>query len=375
MKKKNLLLGTLLIFSILTLSINAQVGRLKTTTYGHTLIGYQTDWWGLSFGNSTTTSPYGDWNIQLYGQSYPKSLNFWKPGGSFNSGDFKFAISSYGHVGIGREPNPWVQKTTGSWPWQSQVQNFKLQVGGNAIADAWFTWSDSTIKENMTSIPSTALASLMKLEPLMYNYKSEVDLGCKNLDSSSTSDSAIEDKVTNPNPKMDTGTHFGFTAQAISRVFPNLVRGIGTIEAVNYIELVPVLVKGVQEQQKTIDTLKKINDSLNLQIQQLRQEIVNWKGSTIDTTQDKTRLFQNNPNPFEGNTTISYYIDENTTVTNAVIEIRNIMGNLQSILTLGDQSGIGQIQFNGSSLNQGYYIYTLKINGSVKDSKMFLKEN
>lgn len=370
MKKKNFILSSLLIFNILTHSINAQVGRFKTTTYGHTMIGYNTDWWGLSFGKSTTSTPYGDWNIQLYGQNYPKSLNFWKPGGSFNAGDFKFAISQYGHVAIGGEPNPWFQKTTGSFWSQSQVQNFKLQVYGNvvAIGGNYFTHSDSAMKENMVAIPNNTLSQLLKLEPLKYNYKANIDLGCKNLDSSSTNDANITDKVTNP-PLNDTSLHFGFTTQAIGRIFPNLVSGIGTSEALNYIEFIPLLVKGIQEQQKIIDSQK-------LEIAQLRQEIVNWKGRSIDSTsQNQTRLFQNNPNPFDGVTTITYFIDESTAISNATIEVRNIMGNLQSTITLADRSGVGEVTYDGSSLTQGYYIYTLKVNGATKDSKMFLKEN
>jgi hypothetical protein len=51
------------------------------------------------------------------------------------------------------------------------------------------------------------------------------------------------------------------------------------------------------------------------------------------------------------------------------------MGNLKATLSLGDRSGLGQVDFDGSNLTQGYYIYTLKLNGSIKDSKMFLKEN
>ena len=51
------------------------------------------------------------------------------------------------------------------------------------------------------------------------------------------------------------------------------------------------------------------------------------------------------------------------------------MGNLKNTLTLGDRSGMGQIEYNGSSLSHGYHIFTLKVNGSIKDSKMFLKEN
>ncbi|MFY7862170.1 MAG: T9SS type A sorting domain-containing protein, partial [Chitinophagales bacterium] len=81
-----------------------------------------------------------------------------------------------------------------------------------------------------------------------------------------------------------------------------------------------------------------------------------------------------NPNPFDGITTISYFIDENITVSSSSIEIRDIMGNLKTTIPLTDRSGVGEITYDGSLLTLGYYIYTLKVNGGVKDSKMFLIE-
>jgi hypothetical protein len=320
-------------------------------------MGHQVDWWGLSFGKQTSATQYGKWNIQVFGKDYPQSLNFWKPIGSANAGNFKFAISEYGHVAIGGEPNPWFQKTTGPFWNQSQVQNFKLQVWGNvvAIGGNFFTHSDSAVKENMQPIQNNTLSQLLKLTPLSYNYKKNIDLGCKN---DTPNAQTFEDKVSNPPVDIDSTTHFGFTAQAISRIYPNLVAGIGTSQAINYIEFIPLLLKGIQEQQTIIEGMK--------------QKITDLEGKTVYTDVDKTKLFQNNPNPFRGNTTFTYYIDEATNVSNAVIEIRNIMGILQNTITLGDKSGLGKIEFNADGLADGYFIYSLKVNGNLKDSKMLL---
>lgn len=272
-------------------------------------------------------------------------------------------ITENGYVGINGVADPNLRVWSGGFLYN----NFRLQVFGNAVANRWITFSDSSIKENMIPIGSV-MTQIMKLTPLEYNYKS-IHLGGTSPQDSNQIDS------TNIRPNTDSRKQYGFTAQQVKRIFPLLEeKYTENIGAVDYVGFVPLLVKGMQEQQRTIDTLRDKVDSLDLLVQKLRQEIVDWKGSTIDTTQDKTRLFQNNPNPFNGATTISYYIDENTTVSSASIEVRNIMGILQTNITLADQSGIGQVQYDGSALNQGYYIYTLKVNGSVKDSKMFLKE-
>lgn len=49
-----------------------------------------------------------------------------------------------------------------------------------------------------------------------------------------------------------------------------------------------------------------------------------------------------------------------------------MMGILQTTIPLGDRSGLGKVQFDGSGLSEGYYVYSLKLNGSLKDSKMLL---
>lgn len=368
MKKNHIIILVALVCGIISLNIHAQIGRLKTTPYGHTLIGYQTNWFGLSFGTSNTTQPHGEWNIQYYPNSCRSGLNFWKPGGSFKSADYKLHINNYGHVGINIAGYPFYGNNCTT---QQQINDVMLQVNGAMFCSKYWTISDSVAKTNMVSLPSSTLSKLLALNPIEYTYKTDYEL--MSVDSSNTD--SMEDKAVGQKYYInDHSTHFGFTAQDLGRVFPNLTTSIGNTAMADYVEVVPLLVKGVQEQQKMIDTLRKINDSLNLQIQNLRQEIVNWKGQTLDTPADNSRLFQNNPNPFDGITTINYYIDETTTVSSATIEIRNIMGTLQTTLTLADISGIGSIDYNGASLNQGYYIYTLKINGSVKDSKMFLKE-
>lgn len=63
------------------------------------------------------------------------------------------------------------------------------------------------------------------------------------------------------------------------------------------------------------------------------------------------------------------------------MEVHDLTRNLKATIPLADQSGLGQVVFNNvssayssSSLSAGYYVYTLKVNGSAKDSKMLLIE-
>jgi hypothetical protein len=376
MKKINLKIIIFFISFITYNNLCSQIGVFKVQGK-RTQIAYNSNTYSgeyMSFGKGGNSPFNGEWGMEYWNGGF----NFWKPSPSFNAGNYKLFISDIGNVGINMKP---IDRHTLSIPyscgflgwstcWRT-VGNFRLQIEGNAISHGWYTWSDVAIKSNVTNV-SGALAKIMALRPVEYNYNQGAinlwrDSTAKN-DSSELKQATIDAEATRTiadgEPK-----HIGLIAQEVAQVVPNIVSPIANSQAVNYVELIPLLIKSTQEQQAIID-------SLNLQIQQLRQEIVNWQGRSIDTIgQSKSRLFQNNPNPFDGNTTITYFIDEATTVTSATIEVRNIMGTLQSTITLNDGTGLGNVQYNGSNLTPGYYIYTLKINSSVKDSKMFLKEN
>lgn len=352
MNKLKLSFGLYLLFSI-SQSLNAQIGAFKVSG-DRAQIGYQNyRWLGFGFKASSPTSNESQWGIE----HWDGGLNFWKPWPSPNNGNYKMFIADWGCVGINCTPNVYNSNNPNS---------DRLHVNGKIVSRGHFTWSDERTKCQITNL-SPALNKILSLRTVSFYDRANITIGNYQSDTISNGDSS---KTFSPmgSEYCDTTKHFGLIAQEVRNILPSLVSETKSgVLALNYVEIVPLLIKSTQEQQTIID-------SLNLQIQNLRQEIVNWKGRTLDTPADNTRLFQNNPNPFDAHTTFSYFIDENTTINSATIEVRNIMGNLQTTLTLGDRSGIGSIEYDGSSLNSGYYIFTLKINGSVKDSKMFLKE-
>lgn len=350
MKKINLtntLILGLLIFSI---HLNAQTGafRVRRTNAKDAAIqiGYD-DYRYLTFGKSTSTPNNGAWSIE----HWDEGLNFWKPWPNNHWGNYKMHILEEGHVGINGKANPGYTRNSGFFGGTKNT-GFYLQVYGHAVSRGWWIFSDSSIKENVVQIQNV-LPQLLKMKPIEYNYK-PIKLSAECKDTIKGEDTAYNNSI-----DTDSKKHYGFTAQEVSRIFPVLEEAYTEkIGVVNYVEFVPLLVRGIQEQQAIIETLK--------------QEIADLKGKTVYTDVDKTKLFQNDPNPFRGTTNFTYFIDENVTVTNAAIEIRNIMGVLQSTVALGDKSGLGKATFDSNGLSDGYYIYTLKINGSVKDSKMLL---
>ena len=366
--KKQFLLTAVVIMCIMTLNINAQsIFKVTRNGQNHANMPLGSNLW---ITNNTTNGDFGN-RMRFHASSGDGFIDFWptfyirrgNPNQNGNGALVSAMFNQHGMMGINMRP--WDRTKSGYDNWQQ-----KLWVNGRVVADAFLQYSDVALKTNINPLPN-ALSRIMQLAPISYKYR-----GDKMVGDSLPADSAFMGNDNSEFYSRDTiSIHYGFTAQELDTLFPDLVANFGVSKGVNYVEFVPVLVKGIQEQQKIIDTLKQKNESLQQEVSQLRQEIVNWQGRSIDTIgQSKSRLFQNNPNPFDGITTITYFIDENASVTSANIEVRNIMGTLQSTITLNDGTGLVSVQYNGSNLSPGYYIYTLKINGSVKDSKMFLKE-
>lgn len=322
--------------------------------------------WYLSLGKGTGSPNWGAWGLE----HWDDGLNFWKPAPTSNNGNYKFFLSDEGKVGVGIGNTPLWAKSL-KWNWHA------LQIRGWAISDGWATYSDERLKTNFRTIQAP-LQKIMALKAYQYDYdvpKYMSDTPTQTIYAANGMCNLEYAKYKKPATVFeDRGLYnrYGFKAQEVQSILPDIIHNPNSdtigYKAMDYIGLIPILVEGIKAQQHMIDSQK-------LEIAQLRQEIVNWQGRSIDTIgQSKSRLFQNNPNPFDGTTNITYFIDETAAVSSATIEVRNIMGNLQSTITLSDGTGLGSVEYNGSNLTAGYYIYTLKINGSVKDSKMFLKE-
>jgi hypothetical protein len=113
-----------------------------------------------------------------------------------------------------------------------------LYIGGSII-----TISDRSKKMNINDLQNSE--NIMKLKPKSYTYKND-----------------IKEK-----------THFGFIAQELQEVFPELVVETidmenkdtkETIKNINYLEIIPLLVSKIQQMQKEIDNLKEnINNLQN----------------------------------------------------------------------------------------------------------------
>ena len=217
---------------------------------------------------------------------------------------------------------------------------YNLDVAGNINYSGNLTnVSDQRYKINITPL-SNSLRKIDSLRAVSYNFNQNAF----------------------PEKRFDDKLHLGFIAQEIQKVFPELVSTDkqGYL-AVNYVGLIPVLVSALQEQKATIDSLKKIMyaTSSNSRL----------SSNVSDNIPSTTQLFQNVPNPFDQTTTISYSVP--STATQVSIIIFNMLGTqIQRFDNL--QTGNGQLQFDGTKLGAGMYLYSLIVDNKEVDTKRMI---
>ena len=193
------------------------------------------------------------------------------------------------------------------------------------------------------------------------------------------------------------GSQIGLAADQVQKLVPQAVMDPATDykldedgtpmrlegdKMINYSTLVPVLVRAIQEQQARIEQDAQTTAQLMEQIADLQEQInalqngkesgKSIQGSTTPGV-DQGMLFQNEPNPFEGATTIRYFIPEGSST--AFIELYGVDGKqLKKVAVQG--SGMGQVSINASELPSGTVgYYTLIIDDQPVATRKMLVLN
>lgn len=242
----------------------------------------------------------------------------------------------------------------------------KLQVNGSIIASGTVTWSDIRLKKNLNKISlDTVLRSkISKIEPLTYEWDIDKLMGTnKSMDRLSKIDKDFYNSL-----------QYGFSAQDIQKIFPELVfeDNTGTL-CINYQGFIPILFKIVQDHEAKIELLTSEIETLKNDsccCSKLKSlSIIN--GGNENLTAGNV-LYQNSPNPFTASTNIKYSLSEKVNI--AMINIYNMNGTQLKSIEL-HQKGDGSITINGGEFTAGMYLYALITDGQVIDTKrMFLTD-
>ena len=160
--------------------------------------------------------------------------------------------------------------------------------------------------------------------------------------------------------------NYGLDAEQLKAMFPKLVQQDDEGNySINYIEMIPLLVKSINE--------------LSEELEELKGHYSNKARAQAETTSiednisavDMVRMDQNKPNPFSESTVIGLNIPEKTQKAN--IFIYDLSGKqIQNVMVT--ERGETNITVYAKDLNAGMYIYTLVVDGKVVVTRRMMME-
>lgn len=224
--------------------------------------------------------------------------------------------------------------------------NGPVQVTSSMTAASYATTSDVRLKQRIEPLEAIdASTALMQLRPISYYFKHDKD--------------SMQYVFGRDSKAMET-KHFGLVAQDVQQILPNIVyENCDGYLAVNYTELIPLLIKKIQELSAEVEELKNAN----------RAQLPAYKSNFQKSKSTRAVLYPNTPNPFGQNTTIGYYLPEDTH--EATIRIYDMNGT-EFVAFPIDTFGQGELTIDGGTLRAGMYLYSLIADGQLVDTKQMI---
>ena len=294
--------------------------------------------------------------------------------------NFNIGIEGYGSKGngvyaqsdtIGAALYATSNKSHGVYGSTGNALKYAGLFNGDVFAMGTYQTSDARLKDNISDF-GNAMELINALQPKSYDFKKEGNYKLLNL------------------PQ---GNHYGLIAQELEKVLPNLVKessveinnprpvdGLNTgnttattvsFKAVNYTELIPIMIKGMQEQEATIAKqqaqLQQQGEQIAALVALVEMQNPTSKSTTSIKLSNTATLEQNIPNPPVGNaTTIGYNIPKGAT--KATMVIADVYGKQVKQINLSN-TGKGQLKVDTEGLSAGTYVYTLFADGKMMESK------
>lgn len=228
-------------------------------------------------------------------------------------------------------------------------------VDGTLTATNVVSPSDKRLKTNIEPLGKEALQKVQEMNVVSYNY---VDTR----KSQEAIDLLTGETVTNEEDPQCSKLHYGLIAQELQELYPDLVHeGQDGYLGINYMELVPVLIRAIQELKQQVDELQGTEVAKG----------ASAKSSTTDvrnTTAKKNILYQNTPNPAKEQTIIRYQLADNAK--DAAICIFDMQGKLVKKLPVSSVND--SVTINGYELGQGMFLYSLVVNNQEVDTKKMI---
>lgn len=302
------------------------------------------------YGYANTTASTSNYPIQSVVGVFGKAFRHYALSNTFAAG-VAGLTHSYGGIGVyGAISYTMELPTSFNGSTYAGYFNGSTKVIGTLTCTSLTQTSDATTKNNVRYLQGSAIESVMQLKPISFYYNSDAKLF-------NTAD------VESPAAKQ---MHYGFIAQELQEVLPDIVyMGQDSILGVNYIELIPLLVKTIQDQETRIDELEKVIEAYTL-------EASSQKAPQKTSNEDiltKAVLYQNTPNPFAQDTRIAYDLPLSTH--EATLYIYDANG-LQLESYPISEFGANSITISGGHLPAGIYLYSLVADEQAVDTKRMI---
>ena len=240
-----------------------------------------------------------------------------------------------------------------------------VNVRGDFTTPNVFIPTDSRLNENVVSlnergVETNTLDNLLAMNVIEYNMKSRLSDELPNSIEEDEEEEVREayEYLKKDEMKMASRRHFGIDAEELQKVYPDLVLvGQDGYLAVNYVELVPLLIRSIQELKQELDAVKGSP--------QAKTRSVSVESADFNTAASANVLYQNNPNPFKEQTVIRFRLADDAQ--NAAICIFDMTG--KQLKKLPISSVMGSVSFGGYELGEGMFLYSLIVNGQEIDTK------
>lgn len=243
-----------------------------------------------------------------------------------------------------------------------------VNLSGATTAQEIYTPADDRLNENVDFIGQDSretgqtLNNLLKMNVIECNYKNRnSERANNNIDEMTDEVREAYEMMRKDEEKTYSRRHFALSAQELQEIYPNLVmEGQDGYLAVNYTELVPLLIRSIQELKQELDEARGSDGMI--------KRIPQSSGMGNIETDNKNVLYQNRPNPFKEKTTIRFKLDDEAM--DAAICIFDMSGKMLKKLPISN--GMESVSVNGYELGEGMFLYSLLVNGQEVDTKRMI---
>lgn len=227
------------------------------------------------------------------------------------------------------------------------------------------TPSDYRLKENVKSVDDGTLLEIMNMNVVEYNYiERETEAMPYNLSDTATikSSDVVQSREAGA---LSIQKHYGLIAQELQEIYPDLVvEGEDGYLGINYIEIIPLLVRSIQELNAKVEQYENCNSPMKKAATRSAEE-----GEATEIDVIVNTLYQNEPNPFTASTVIRCDVAEE--VVKADLYVYNMNGEQIAEYAVTER-GETSVTIDGGSLNAGMYLYALIADGKVVDTKRMI---